>query len=87
MENKNSTFCKLIIIATITSTGVFYNGTYGQPVPPMNNTMQQHAKHIFDNLIISQQIPLTGNLVNKDYILSMDLTPFATSVEGHSHNI
>ena len=40
---------------------------------------------VFDNLIISQHIPLTGNLVNGDYILLMDLTPFATSVEGHSH--
>ena len=81
----NWTFCTLIIIATITFTGISYNGTYGQPVPPMNNTMQQHAKHVFDNLIISQHIPLTGNLVNGDYILLMDLTPFATSVEGHSH--
>ncbi len=53
---------------------------------PMNNmTMQQHAKHILDNLVISQHIPLTGDLVNGDYILLMDLTPFATSVEGHSH--
>jgi hypothetical protein len=51
----------------------------------MNITMQQHAKHILDNLIISQHIPLTGSLVNGDYILLMDLTPFATSVEGHSH--
>jgi len=53
---------------------------------PMNNmTMQQHAKHILDNLVISQHIPLTGDLVNGDYILLMDVTPFATSVEGHSH--
>jgi hypothetical protein len=53
---------------------------------PMNNmTMQQHAKHILDNLVISQHIPLTGDLDNGDYILLMDLTPFATSVEGHSH--
>ena len=81
----NWTFCTLIIIAAVTFTGVSYNGTYGQPVSSMNNTMQQHAKHIFDNLIISQHIPLTGNLVNGDYILLMDLTPFATSVEGHSH--
>ena len=47
--------------------------------------MQQHARHIIDNLIISQHIPLTGNLVKGDYILLMDLTPFATNVEGHSH--
>jgi hypothetical protein len=50
-----------------------------------NQTMQQHAKHIFDNLIVSQQIPLAGSLLNGDYVLLMDLTPFATSVEGHSH--
>ena len=81
----NWTFCTLIIISVVTFTDISYNGTYGQPVSPMNNTMQQHAKHIFDNLIISQHIPLTGNLVNGDYILLMDLTPFATSVEGHSH--
>jgi len=81
----NWTFCTLIIIAMVTFTGVSYNGTYGQSVSPANNTMQQHVKHIFDNLIISEHIPLTGNLVNGDYILLMDLTPFATSVEGHSH--
>lgn len=81
----NWTFCTLIIIAIVTFASISYNGTYGQPVSPMNNTIQQHAKHIFDNLIISQHIPLTGNLVNGDYILLMDLTPFATSVEGHSH--
>ncbi|MGA8738864.1 MAG: hypothetical protein WB501_07545 [Nitrososphaeraceae archaeon] len=52
----------------------------------MNNmTMQQHANHILDNLVFSQHIPLTGDLVNGDYILLMDVTPFATSVEGHSH--
>jgi hypothetical protein len=51
----------------------------------MNNTKQQHANHVLDNLIVSQHIPLTGHLVNGDYILLMDLTPFATSVEGHSH--
>jgi hypothetical protein len=50
-----------------------------------NVTMQQHAKHITDNLIVSQHIPLTGSLLSADYILLMDFTPFATSVEGHSH--
>ena len=87
MENKikNSTFVTVIIIAVATFTGISHNSIYGQSVPPMNNTMQQHANHIFDNLIISQHIPLTGNLVNGDYILLMDLTPFATSVQGHSH--
>jgi hypothetical protein len=59
-------------------------GVSGQTMS-MNDTMQQHANHVFDNLIISQHIPLTGHLVNGDYILLMDLRPFATSVEGHSH--
>ncbi len=60
--------------------------TFGLPATTMNNTtMQQHAKHILDNLIISEHIPLKGQLDNGDYILLMDFTPFATSIEGHSH--
>jgi hypothetical protein len=50
-----------------------------------NNTAQQHAKHIIDNLVISEYIPLTGQLASGDYILLMDFTPFVTSIEGHSH--
>ncbi|MGI0033893.1 MAG: hypothetical protein ACRD97_11565 [Nitrososphaeraceae archaeon] len=52
-----------------------------------NATMeqQQHAEHVVDNLIISEHIPLRGQLDNGDYVLLMDLTPFATSIEGHSH--
>jgi hypothetical protein len=50
-----------------------------------NNTAQQHAKHIMDNLVISEYIPLTGQLASGDYILLMDFTPFVTSIEGHSH--
>jgi hypothetical protein len=80
----NWIFCMLIISALITPTG--YNAIiYGESISAMNNTMQQHVNHIIDNLIISQHISLTGNLVKGDYILLMDLTPFATSVEGHSH--
>jgi hypothetical protein len=58
------------------------------PMPIMTNNatiMKQHAEHIFDNLIVSENIPLNGQLTNGDYILLMDFTPFATSVEGHSH--
>ena len=80
---KNLMFCTLIILVLV---GISYNaGVNGQAATPMNNTMQQHANHTLDNLIISEHIPLTGNLINGDYILLMDLTPFATSVEGHSH--
>ena len=58
------------------------------PMPIMTNnstTMKQHVEHIFDNLIVSENILLSGQLTNGDYILLMDFTPFATSVEGHSH--
>jgi hypothetical protein len=59
---------------------------YAQIMPTANsNVVQQHAEHTFDNLIISENIPLNGKLTNGDYLLLMDFTPFATSVEGHSH--
>lgn len=60
---------------------------YAQTMSMDNNTAttEQHAEHIFDNLIVSENIPLNGQLTNGDYILLMDFTPFATSVEGHSH--
>ena len=49
-----------------------------------NTTTQQHAAHTFDNLLVSEDIPLGGKLDSGDFILLMDFTPFATSVEGHS---
>jgi hypothetical protein len=85
MQNKikNLIFCTLIIFGL---ASISYNAAVnGQAATPTNNTVQQHANHALDNLITSQHISLTGNLVNGDYILLMDLTPFATSVEGHSH--
>lgn len=52
----------------------------------MNMTaMQKHAEHIIDNLVTSEHIPLIGKLAKGDFILLMDLTPFTTSIEGHSH--
>jgi hypothetical protein len=50
-----------------------------------NNTSQEHATHTIDNLVISEHIPLIGQLAAGDYLLLMDFTPFSTSVEGHSH--
>ena len=59
---------------------------YSQLMSTMNNnTAEQHAEHTLDNLIISEHIPLTGQLASGDYILLMDFTPFVTSIEGHSH--
>lgn len=85
-------FVCILIIATMLTYTVLTNSikVYGQSttMPPMDNnvtTMQQHSKHVLDNLIITEHIPLRGQLNNGDYILLMDLTPFATSVEGHSH--
>jgi hypothetical protein len=77
-----------ITLATITillsHSGI--NNAYSQSMSTMNNSAaEQHAEHIFDNLIISEHIPLAGQLSSGDYILLMDFTPFVTSVEGHSH--
>jgi hypothetical protein len=36
---------------------------------------QQHANHTLDNLIVSEHIPLIGQLSSGDYILLMDLLP------------
>jgi hypothetical protein len=63
---------------------------YSQPMTGMTsnttqNTSQKHVVHTIDNLVISEHIPLTGQLVAGDYLLLMDFTPFSTSVEGHSH--
>jgi acyl-[acyl carrier protein]--UDP-N-acetylglucosamine O-acyltransferase len=85
--------CLVLTLATIVTISIADTGTikvYGQSMtsttPRMNNTnMQQHAAHILDNLIISEHIPLAGQLTSGDYMLLMDFTPFATSVEGHSH--
>jgi hypothetical protein len=79
-----------ILLAAILSVGFISHITrievYAQPMSMMNNTMaQQHAAHTLDNLIVSEHIPLNGQLDEGDYILLMDFTPFATSVEGHSH--
>jgi hypothetical protein len=59
---------------------------YTQMMPAMNNTAaQQHVEHILDNLIVSEHISLKGQLTKGDYILLMDFTLFATSIEGHRH--
>jgi hypothetical protein len=71
-----------IILLTLPGT----DGAYSQSMSTMDNsTMQQHAAHKLDNLVISEHIPLTGQLASGDYILLMDFTPFVTSIEGHSH--
>ncbi|HZA63862.1 MAG TPA: hypothetical protein VE573_13390 [Nitrososphaeraceae archaeon] len=61
--------------------------SYSQPISTQNNatSLEQHAEHKLDNLVISEHIPLTGQLASGDYILLMDFTPFVTSIEGHSH--
>jgi hypothetical protein len=78
----------IIIVATgATASGYFGNTElHAQMMSGMNDTAaQQHAEHTFDNLIVSEHIPLNGQLTRGDYILLMDFTPFATSIEGHSH--
>jgi hypothetical protein len=50
-----------------------------------NKTSSRHGVHTIDNLVISERIPLPGQLAAGDYLLPMDFTPFSTSVGGHSH--
>jgi hypothetical protein len=81
----------LILCKMLTYTTLADNiSVYSQPATMStmgNATMgqQEHVEHVFDNLIISEHIPLKGQLDKGDYVLLMDLTPFATSIEGHSH--
>ena len=84
-DNKLSLFLILTSIVLIYITYQSSMDAYGQSMTTMNNTVEQHAEHTLDNLIISEHIPLTGQLAGGDYILLMDFTPFVTSIEGHSH--
>ena len=92
--NLSNTQCFLFIL--ILSTMLTYTtladsiNVYSQPaiMSTMDNAtmeQQEHAEHVLDNLIISEHIPLKGQLDKGDYVLLMDLTPFATSIEEHSH--
>lgn len=74
---------KIGIVTALFSSGI--HNIYSQSVTDMTNTSQEHAAHTIDNLVISEHIPLTGELAAGDYLLLMDFTPFSTSVEGHSH--
>ena len=46
------------IILLLSNPGI--NNVFSQPISSMNNSMplQQHANHTFDNLIVSEHIPL-----------------------------
>jgi hypothetical protein len=88
--SRNGKLCcviALIIVAMLYTGYLSPIDLSAQMMSMGNNTapQQQHAEHTFDNLIVSENIPLNGQLANGDYILLMDFTPFATSVEGHSH--
>ena len=81
----------LLIMSSISSLHLFglSNSASAQNMTnqmAMNNTtVPSHEKHVLDKLIVAQNVPLRGQLTAGDYILLMDLTPFATSVEGHNH--
>src|SRR5215217_545963 len=80
------TISSAIILLTLPGMNSAYTQTMSMSTTSnSSNTAQQHAEHILDNLVISEHIPLTGQLANGDYILLMDFTPFVTSIEGHSH--
>ena len=77
----------IVTVAALTA-GYFGNAElYAQMMMQEKNdtAAQQHVEHVLDNLIVSEHIPLNGQLTIGDYILLMDFTPFATSIEGRSH--
>src|SRR5918996_3141573 len=80
------TISSAIILLTLPGINSAYTQTMSiSTISNSSNTAQQHAEHILDNLVISEHIPLIGQLAGGDYILLMDFTPFVTSIEGHSH--
>lgn len=80
---KSQTFILSFLIA---GSILFPLVVHAQPMQMSTNmTSGEHAEHTIDNLVISEHIPLTGRLTVGDYLFLMDFTPFATSVEGHSH--
>jgi hypothetical protein len=89
--NLSKIFRELYVGLTISSAIILFiflgmDNAYAQSISlTENSTAQQHAEHILDNLIISEHIPLTGQLSSGDFILLMDFTPFVTSIEEHSH--
>lgn len=90
MSPQATNFVIIFIAASIVSLLLGgYNSALAQNVTNMttmsSKTLDSHEKHVLDKLIISQYIPLEGQLTDKDYLLLMDLTPFATSVDGHNH--
>ena len=86
---KNDRLYLWLAIVTLAGLIAGYFGMtelFAQMMPGVNNTTaQQHAEHTLDNLIVSEHIPLNNKLASGDYLLLMDFTPFATSIEGHSH--
>ena len=90
-----SAFIFIIITGTLSllslTTNYENNMSYAQQMSsttsPANTTTNQpkHLSHELDDLIVAEHIPLSGQLESKDYLLLLDLTPFTTSVEGHSH--
>jgi hypothetical protein len=77
----------MIYVGLLDTTYLYAQSAQSAQLMSMTNitSAQQHAAHTLDNLIVSEHIPLKGQLLNGDYILLMDFTPFATSIEGHSH--
>jgi hypothetical protein len=64
-----------------------FDNAYGQAAATATTTAtttnQTQATEGEESLFISQNIPLTGQLENGDYLHLIDLTPFKTTVEGH----
>jgi hypothetical protein len=92
---RNRIFLEIIIITAAISTSVLWmiptgsNNAYSQASATTATANQTTAGPQInkqnESLMVSNHIPLTGQLNKGDYIHLMDFTPFKVNAEGHSH--
>ena len=97
MNNNTNVYSLLLLMVAIAAVSVVVGGggggvgatlpgfdnAYGQVAATITTTNQTQATGGEESLFISQNLPLTGQLENGDYLHLMDFTPFKTTAEGH----
>jgi hypothetical protein len=98
MNNNTNVYSLLLLMVAIAAVSVVVGGgggvgviatlpgfdnAYGQAAATITTTNQTQATGGEESLFISQNLPLTGQLENGDYLHLMDFTPFKTTAEGH----
>jgi hypothetical protein len=96
MNNNTNVYSLLLLIVAIAAVSVVgsdgggivatlpgFDNAYGQAAGTLTTTNQTQAAGGEESLFISQNIPLTGQLENGDYLHLIDFTPFKTTAKGH----